>query len=385
MTESIFSRAYKYKQTGDKHNSENYTTEIFAFCLKHNEGFRNEFIEKINIDKSEGNEGFKVRTQSSHKIEIKKEQSEVIIVRPDVEITTENAKILIECKIEAGLGNNQLENYASLLNDEKFNKPTKILIFLTKYNYMVDEPSTIGKSKFVRLTWSDILAMITEQGNANDVLDVLQNFKKFLMKENIAIDKIDNKFDKDSIAGLRNLFKVINQMDFVIRSLQGKEIAGKTIDFESKEEAILSKFKEDAYYYTIDKGTYQIQIGFMWWWKHEEEHSDNMRLVMRVRSGQNGENYQKLRNYYVDNQEKEKKLIEDEKKEYSPYIEFKEWKNKEKSAISIGYSLRLDVDNKDKNEGLITQKPNADHVGIMTLFLQDYLSEIEKIIKEINN
>src|ERR1035437_9767476 len=120
MSESVFSRVFSYRQRENHSPTENYLTEIFAFCLESDIGFRNDFLKELEIPFSE--ESIKITTQEIYET----------YGQPDIEINFGDTCILIECKVEANERLNQLEDYCLILCNEKKHS-NKHIVYLTKY------------------------------------------------------------------------------------------------------------------------------------------------------------------------------------------------------------------------------------------------------------
>ena len=86
MKNSIFGRAYKYRESKDKGNLENFLTELFAGGIKIDNEFRKRFFESIG-------------TTQKGDIRVFTQKSYPLYGRPDIEIINgKDEVILIESK-----------------------------------------------------------------------------------------------------------------------------------------------------------------------------------------------------------------------------------------------------------------------------------------------
>jgi hypothetical protein len=93
MTDSIFSRAFPYRQRESHSPLENYLTEIFAFCLENDLLFRKRFLNDILKIKYTSKD-LKIQTQSNY----------TGLGRPDIEILLDNCAIIIRVRSKQGNG-----------------------------------------------------------------------------------------------------------------------------------------------------------------------------------------------------------------------------------------------------------------------------------------
>jgi len=187
---SIFSKIYKYKQTEKQNQIENYLTEIFAHCLKADEVLRNDFFKEIGLEPIGD---VKIVTQKTF-FDGK---------RPDICITADNCFLLIECKVGADEGHNQLLHYRQIL--EKSEKNNTKLIFLTKYIHKKSEAD-------INITWSDIAEMIKDNNNL-----LTNELKEYLFDNNIAFME---KFTEKNKNSLKHIRETIQKMELVLDSIR---------------------------------------------------------------------------------------------------------------------------------------------------------------------
>lgn len=238
--ESVFSRAYSYRERKNKNNLENYLIEIFSFCLLKDLKFLEDFLSLIDI---EFNNGLKINTQSSF------EEG-----RPDIIIENESTFIIIECKIDAPERPNQLCDYANILNQQT--NSDKKLIYLTKFSQYKDIEEELSIYKNIK--WLDVFNIIKEDANN----DITIELKQFLLEKKIAMEK---NFTTQDMLALDTVSGTISKMDEIIESIKSyfEQKLGKL----SKPSSRSTWLVNSAYFNNYKIGnTMAIDLGFMWWW-----------------------------------------------------------------------------------------------------------------------
>ncbi len=147
--ESIFTNPYKYRESSEKNDLENYLTELFAGILKKDKGFLKDFLRKVNC-LFENLEEVNVRTQTSFKINAKP-------LRPDIqiEIGLEHI-ILIENKVDAYERTDQLKDYCEILNSLNIFS-NKHLVYISKFFEFKN--IKVSNINFQELIWKEIAEM----------------------------------------------------------------------------------------------------------------------------------------------------------------------------------------------------------------------------------
>lgn len=186
---SIFTNIYKYRQTDKKNEIENYLIEIFSDCLRKDEIFKNTFLNKIGFE--------------NIKADILTQKTFTNGKRPDICIEDDKNLFLVECKVGADEGNNQLTDYQQILFENK-NKKSK-LVFLTKYIIQNNEAD-------ICLTWSDIADIISDKNNL-----LTTELKTYLLENKIAFMK---NFTKNNFEALYHIRETIQKMDIVLNSVK---------------------------------------------------------------------------------------------------------------------------------------------------------------------
>ena len=159
----IFSRIFRYRQTEHRTASEDYFTETFVAVLDRYESLRTAFvawltgIDRVNI------RSVRIETQTSFNV-----PRDGARRRPDVWVEVRDAAdglhvAIIENKIDSDEGENQLSDYAGIL-EGKAGVKSRTLVYITKYSA---EPDFQGGEKicFKHRKWFEVYGHLREQQN----------------------------------------------------------------------------------------------------------------------------------------------------------------------------------------------------------------------------
>lgn len=200
---SFFERLYTYRQKEGKHERENFLTELLAGILRTNPVLLQAFIRwaGLSVEQADMPE---VRTQVHHPEGI-----------PDLVISTTDGKLLllVECKLEAKEGTEQLKRYEAIL--ARCAAPQSAVVFLTKYY----EPPSAGAVRYLR--WHQLYAMSKQA--AGDGL--LTEFQQYLAFHNLHHPM---SFTPTDLLVLENIAATTRKMDEVLSSLETlfREVTG---------------------------------------------------------------------------------------------------------------------------------------------------------------
>ncbi|MBX7204888.1 MAG: PD-(D/E)XK nuclease family protein [Bacteroidia bacterium] len=251
MIESLFTRAFSYRQRENHSPLENYLTEIFAFCIEADLQFRHTFHKKL-LNISLPKKTFTITTQQKY----------VGFGRPDIEIIFDNTAIIIESKVEAGERFNQLADYCEILNLHK-SEENKHIVLLSKY-YEHREINS-GKVSLHLLRWFDIYNIIDDSHN-----EITRQLKIFLKEQ--GMEKIKN-FNIQDMLAMKTIPETITKMDEVLE--QFKPQFEKHFGGFSKDSSRSTRLPSSCYinYVTLNFGKirYWLLVGFFWWWNEDIE------------------------------------------------------------------------------------------------------------------
>lgn len=157
-----------YRHSNSVTPFEDFTTEILAGILETNP----EIFDLVVTDLFRLNENdFSVSTQKTYRL------NETQSVRIDLVIENDNSICFLENKVESTEGENQLDNYATVLDELAENKKT-YLRYCTKYF----DPKDEERHDFKQFRWSDIARILVEFDEQPQIND----FYKFLKNHNMA-------------------------------------------------------------------------------------------------------------------------------------------------------------------------------------------------------
>ncbi len=249
MTESVFSKIYSYRERENTNSKENFLIEIFANCLQADKLFRDNFLEKLDL---QADSETTIKTQKSYEFG-----------RPDIEINipTKKTCILIECKIEHFERPNQLDDYKKILLSKSITK--RHLVYLTKY-YNLKE--IYDKSVLFHLMkWADIFQIIDKKNT-----QLTNEFKSFLKEENMADSKNFNYSDLNVLTKITDTISKMNEVIDGITEYYENKICGLAKQ-SSRSTKIEREFSYATYHYVDVKSKFKsfVNIGFFWWSNEE--------------------------------------------------------------------------------------------------------------------
>lgn len=232
-------------------NKEDYLTEIFAFALENDSIFRNECL-KLVIEKIGEQRLSSIKTQAVYRNEKR---------RPDIEIDLGNTFIIIECKLGADEGTEQLDDYAKILN-AKAGYDQKILVYLTlKHDEKIKNYEGIV---FKSLRWFDIASTITDKCDI-----ITKELKQYLYKEKIVMEN----FKYEDIVSFKMFIDTSRKMADILNEVS-KEVKDKKLHkFNNFKPAL--EDKEYIIRFMFDNKC-DLCFGFGNWW------NDHPRMFVRL-------------------------------------------------------------------------------------------------------
>ncbi len=242
---SLFSKIFSYREREYLSPLENFLTEIFSYCLKHDLEFRQDFFTiclNVNID----NIKFEIETQKSYDK----------YGRPDIEVICSDSVFLFECKVEASERQDQLKDYCNILTKHKSNLKEKYIVFLTKYfeNTKLVEPNV----NFIHVRWHSVFNLI------NSHHGVFTNQLKLFLEEN-KMNK-ENNFTIQDLLALKTIAETISKMDELLEQI--KPIFTDNFGNFRREQTLQGLYDGYSTFY-FDKKEYYLISGF--WWDDESE------------------------------------------------------------------------------------------------------------------
>ena len=164
---SIFNRIFRYRQREKRTPREDYFTETFVAVIKKYDELRIALFAWLAEEELQDIQSVRIETQRRFTIPDSGNSR-----RPDIwmEATdTAGARhwIIVENKIDSGEGENQLADYAKVL-EGALGLKSRTLVYITKYSSGTDHRSN-EKVKFKHLRWSKVFNFLqSELQDAND-------------------------------------------------------------------------------------------------------------------------------------------------------------------------------------------------------------------------
>jgi hypothetical protein len=240
---SLFQNLYKFRETEKIHQKENFLTEIFAHCLNSDKEFLCKFLNEIGYPK----EPTSVSCSTQH--------TALEWGRPDIKLKlSDDTLILIECKIGASLGNNQLERYAEYATKQAV--PNKFLVLISR-DYMVC-PGINNNVKFKAMRWFEIYSLLSPTKN-----ELIREFANYLNAERMST-KI--KFQLKELKAIQDILATKAKMDEFLAIIETsmKEYGYTNIQLDN------SLAKSGDYGKQAKFGEGLLWIGFYQYEDHEE-------------------------------------------------------------------------------------------------------------------
>ncbi len=269
---SLYSRLFSYRQNEKLSPTETFLTELLGYCLENDKDFLADFLELIGIQ------------NCIEQLVIKSQNSYSELGRPDIEISSENYRIIVECKVEAAERENQLSDYTQLLTES--NKDNIRLVYLTKY--LESKVSTLPEKQFIQICWYDIAKLISIENHF-----FTTEFKNYLKELNMSSIRYFNALD---MATLKSVSSTIEKMDDTLDALRPYYI--QNFGSISKKSARSTRLKDGWYinwqtYIKEKKELFEIIYGYYWFFEGDEIPS----VGLRIRIPTFGKNY-KTNEYY---------------------------------------------------------------------------------------
>ncbi len=247
--QSFFQNLYKYKQSEQRHQKENFITEILSYCLENDIVFGKKFLNKID-----GNILFQKPTCRTQFLDTK-------FGKPDILIELNNTIILIECKVDASQGNNQLNRYAQYLRKQKIRN--KHFIFLTKY--FEDVNNKLFKDlNFRSMRWYEVFELLQPSSNI-----ISKEFSKYLIEQKMST-KIS--FNKADISALKYINETVAKMDEFLVRLE------ELLSRQCKNKVVQDRNTFQGYYGVYTK----IKVGVLWLGFYQFDSYEEMQVGISV-------------------------------------------------------------------------------------------------------
>jgi len=243
QADNIFSRLISYTPRRGKDGNqrtplEDFCTEALAWCLINSDEFRRRFLGLVE-------DGFKGRPKDyaaniSTQVKYNSDEDDSedgqdnLDGRFDLVIQINRLVIVVESKVEDGLGPDQVEKYRWEIDKGKRfrNCETKLLVTLTKYK--IDLPEKYLKRIDAQLRWRDVQKILQDISSIHpqDALQssvpsmvILRQFSAFLKSKGMIFMNIPKpSADKSFQDGLRFCRAVSESLQGLVGDLQDKRL-----------------------------------------------------------------------------------------------------------------------------------------------------------------
>lgn len=241
--ESIFTNPYKYRESSERNELENYLTELYAGILRKDVGLLKNLLDRIGC-KYDSFIDIVIRTQVSHVIDGK-------TFRPDIQIEVENKSlILVENKVDSYERHNQLKDYCKILNsDSTFEN--KHLVYISKFHEFkqVNE----NNIKFNELQWKDIAIMCKQNSLLAKELELFISEKQINMSGNFTY--------LDALV-VESIGDVFEKLDHVLNSAHEYHKKPEGLNIRLDRGRSIGSIKKHGYYILGVSGNIEFVIGF---------------------------------------------------------------------------------------------------------------------------
>ncbi|MBO3273510.1 PD-(D/E)XK nuclease family protein, partial [Hymenobacter defluvii] len=234
---NLFERLYRYREKASKHERENYLTELLATILERNPSLITILCTDAGINLP-SRSVYTIRTQQSY-----------AEGRPDIVIETaaHEVLLLIECKLEAGEGHEQLANYQRILAASS--AAQKGIIFLTKY-YEAPRAKPV-----VCLRWYQLFQRLSKLPDS----ELLSLFREYLIFHRLHQPM---SFQSADLLALEQIQATITKMDEILTPIEWefRRYIGGTYQYTKTR---CPRFEEGWYGYWRFAGSATFSAGFL--------------------------------------------------------------------------------------------------------------------------
>ncbi len=353
----LFKKLYDLRLNSEKHQTEDYLTEIFAHCLRQDATLLKAFLKEFDILPKATIKDYKIETQKTYsKLNCHDSDS-----RPDIVISNDNTVIFFENKINSPEGFEQLKRYAEQLDN--LQETNKSLVYITKH-YDPKSKVEIFKCcnntiKFREIRWYEIFNFLKKQQSLLEKRPSSEIVKELIIYMKQTNLSMNIKFEETDIPTLKNFSNIMKMMDETI-NVATKDIKknhNSVLNFSLKK----NKFFNNSRYAYESSAKHGLVVSVGYWFIEDDYPNVQIEIAL----------------YHKDFKDEEKlKMIDEQLRSKQELSGDSKWEYYSKSD---GWS------------GLFTQKSlqdflsGADHLkNIQEYFLND-LEKVEKILESVEN
>jgi len=283
---SLFSRLYAQRPSEERNQLENFLTEAFAFALERDPAFRARWINSLNWQKATQKDECRVSTQALY-----------LEGQPDIELSNEHFRILVECKVESQEGDKQLERYGKILSESLLDsgkqvpKEHQMLVYLTRHYDPKAKPAGY-EGRFSPYRWHQVFELIAPDDKPF-TLELKQYLKELNMSQN------DN-FTYHDLDALLTIHGTIRKMDKALDVIRPLSKSALNANFTPGNRST-SLQRDPAYYNNAFYEFTHIDLGFAWWAGDNEVYLYAAHLVEKKTESAFGQ-FEKVKQFSNDQQ-----------------------------------------------------------------------------------
>lgn len=239
---SLFEKLYSYREKEGKNDRENYLTELFAGVLRLNPTMATALLRRAGLGEAgEAIGPLVIETQTRHPEGI-----------PDLTIRSPDSRLLllVECKIEAGEGDDQLARYEAILT--RLQPQRGAVLYLTKYY----EAPQAGHTQVRYLRWYEVYQLADAVALPNG--EILQGFKDYLTYHSL---NHPMSFTTTDLLALESIRGTIRTMDEVLTGIE-QLVRESMSDINQKTASRSGKLWDGWYGMKAERHGVKFEVGF---------------------------------------------------------------------------------------------------------------------------
>jgi hypothetical protein len=248
----LFRTLFNLQLRSSNKPTEDYLTEIFAYCLSESDELLSSFLIHFKIHEAEIKEST-VSTQ----LRLKALEDHAVDSRPDMAVFLDKKIIFFENKLGSGEGDEQLPRYAEHL-DQFVGK--KVLVYLTRDFDPKDEAeikkNCQGQLDFVHIRWFEVYQFLQQYAAVSLVKQLLEFMKSLKLD-------MSNQFSPVDILTLSNFSRVRKLLNETMYGVVSKRFEELTKSISSKTASLTQIRHHDRYiYFSYQKDGLWVGLGY---------------------------------------------------------------------------------------------------------------------------
>ena len=223
FTDDLLVRLINHRVTDERSRKEDYLTECFAWILENDYDIRTWFLKKAGALFKDNKDNIVPLKDLKYKIETQKSLSSND--RPDITIKSDDFLLIVECKVDAPIDEEQLKRY---LDYAKKKKNSNVLALVPANKISSQNNRQLGSNFLGFFSWEKIAKEISSLSSAGEALDLFRKLFLRLLDSYglIPISGQLNWMKKDGKQNIEKVGKICNGLNRIISQVQeNKEIA----------------------------------------------------------------------------------------------------------------------------------------------------------------